>query len=224
MRHGVYVITGTDTGVGKTVVACWLTAWARARGRKVMALKPVASGGREDARALRAVLGEAVSLDVVNPWHFRRPLAPLLAARLEGRRVRKGAVLAWVRRLRRRHEVLVVEGAGGLLSPLGEGWSTRDLVACLRAVPVVVCPNRLGAVNQVRLVLAALPRGAARQAVVVLNAAGRADASAFANAELLEEFLGKGRVCLFPRVREAASVEGVQRHAEVERALRGCLG
>ncbi len=201
-----------------------MAAWARAQGWRVLAVKPVASGGRGDARALRAALGGAVSLDAVNPWHFRRPLAPVLAARLEGRRIRKGPVLAWLRRLRRRCDFLVVEGAGGLLSPLGEGWSTRDLVAGLRAVPVVVCPNRLGAVNQVRLVLAALPRGAARRAVVVLNATGTSDASAPANGKLLEEFLGKGRVCRFPRLGEAASVEGVRRQVELAQAWRGCLG
>ena len=65
-------------------------------------------------------------------------------------------------RARSAHESLIVEGAGGLLSPLGEDFDSRDLITTLRATPIIVCPNRLGAVNLLRLTLAALPRAAAR--------------------------------------------------------------
>ena len=140
-----------------------LARYLRERGVNVAALKPVCSGGRDDARALHAALDGALSLDEINPWHFRAPMAPLLAARRERKRVRLADVLAHVRAMQKRFDVVLIEGAGGLLSPLGEDFDSRDLIAALRATPIVVCPNRLGAVNQVLLTLEALPRNFRRQ-------------------------------------------------------------
>ena len=191
-------VTGTDTGVGKTVVAALLTRHLRQAGVRVAALKPICSHGRGDARALRAALGGALQLDEINPWHFRAALAPLLAARGEGKRVRVAQVAAHVRRVQQRFEVVVVEGAGGLLSPLGEGFSSLELLTTLRATPFVVCPNRLGAINQVLLVLAALPPAFARRAVVVLTAPRRADAVSRSNLKLLTERHPAERVLELP--------------------------
>ena len=76
----ILFITGTDTGVGKTVFAALSTVYLRQNGFRVAALKPLCSGGRDDARVLHAAAGKVLSLDEVNPWYFRAPLAPLLAA------------------------------------------------------------------------------------------------------------------------------------------------
>ena len=200
MKARTWFITGTDTGAGKTVLAALLTRHLRARGVRVAALKPICSGGRDDARILRNAAGGFLSLDEVNPWHFRAPLAPLLGGRKEKRRVRLREVVAWVQRMRKRFAVVVVEGAGGLLSPLGEGFDSRELIVALRAMPVVVCPNRLGAVNQARLAVSALPEELARKACVVLMSPRRAEAASRTNAELLGEFLGRERVQVFPRI------------------------
>jgi len=189
MASRVTFITGTDTGVGKTVFATFLTRAMREQGVRVAALKPICSGGREDARRLREAMGRSLSLDEVNPWHFRAPLSPLLAARMEHRRVTQDQVVAHLRAVARKYELVVVEGAGGLLSPLGEGFDSRDLINALRAIPIVVCPNRLGAVNQVLLVLAALPRGIADRAQVVLMNPQRMDLAARTNLKLLAEFV-----------------------------------
>ena len=80
MAQRIYFIIGTDTGVGKTVFTALLTRRLREKEVRVAALKPLCSGGREDARVLRAASGHVLSLDEINPWHFRAPLAPLLAA------------------------------------------------------------------------------------------------------------------------------------------------
>jgi len=74
-------ITGTDTGVGKTVLTALLVKFLRGRGVNAAALKPVCSGDRSDARKLFAVMDGALPLDKINPWHFRAAIAPLLAAR-----------------------------------------------------------------------------------------------------------------------------------------------
>src|SRR5258706_15394841 len=116
----MFFITGTDTGVGKTVLTALLTRFLRERGTNTAALKPVCAGGRDDARALHAAMDGALALDEINPWHFRAPLAPRLAARRERRRLKLAPVLAHTRALQTRFDLVLMEGAGGLLSPLGE--------------------------------------------------------------------------------------------------------
>lgn len=189
MGRNIIFITGTDTGVGKTVFAAALTRALRERGVAVAALKPICSGGRADARRLHDAMGKALSLDEVNPWHFRVPLSPLLAARMERRTLTGKQVIARVRAVARRFELVVVEGAGGLLSPLGEGFDSRDLILALRATPIVVCPNRLGTVNQVLLVLAALPRAIARRARIVLMDSAHSNPTTRTNPGQLAEFV-----------------------------------
>jgi dethiobiotin synthetase len=209
MGAGVWFITGTDTGVGKTVLTVLLTRHLRERGQSALAVKPLCSGGRGDARLLQRAQGSGLSLDEVNPWHFRAPLAPLLAARRQGLRVRLPKMLAYLRRMRSRCDLLLVEGAGGLLSPLGEGFDARTLLGALAAGPIVVCPNRLGAVNQALLVLAALPPAVARRAPLVLVTQPKPDASANSNRDLLAELLCPGRVFLLPRL-DPAELAGRQ--------------
>ena len=214
----VIFITGTDTGVGKTVLTGLLARQWRAAGVAVAALKPICSGGRDDARVLHAALDGALSLDEINPWHFRRPIAPRLAARLEGRAVPLADLVQRVRAVQQRFAVVLVEGAGGLLSPLGEDFDSRDLIVALRARPVVVCLNRLGAVNQALLVLAALPRAAARCAAVVLVSPAHPDRSSRTNAALLAEMIGPERIHRLPwlpppALRGAAAIPAAARRA-----------
>ena len=216
----VHFITGTDTGVGKTVLTALLARHLRERGVNAAALKPVCSGRRDDARALRAAMNGALTPDEINPWHFRATLAPLLAARRERRRVGLADVLAHIRTMQRRFDVLLVEGAGGLLSPLGENFNSRDLIAALRATPMIVCPNRLGAVNQVLLTLAALPRSAFCRARVVLMSPSKPDASTSKNVSLLAEFLDAQRIFCLPRLGGRFDPEKVLKDSRVRRTFR----
>jgi dethiobiotin synthetase len=192
-------VTGSDTGVGKTVLAALLVRHLRESGVRVAGLKPICSGGRGDARALRAAAGKVLSLDAVNPWHFRAALAPVLAARKENRRVRLRQVVAHIRRVAKGFECVVVEGAGGLLSPLGVDFDSRDLLCALSAKPLVVCANRLGAVNQALLVLEALPRVLANQAQVILSTV-KPNAASAGNVKLLSERLELRRVHVLPPI------------------------
>ena len=223
MKRTTFFITGTDTGVGKTVLTALLARHLRERGVNAAALKPVCSGGRDDARALRAAMNGALTLDEINPWHFRAPMAPLLAARRERRRVKLADVLAHVRAMQKRFDVLLVEGAGGLLSPLGENFDSRDLIAALRATPMVVCPNRLGAVNQVLLTLAALPRSASCQARVVLMSPSKPDAATNTNAGLLAEFFDAKRIFELPWLGRRSDAGKVLKDSRVRRTFRVLL-
>lgn len=167
-------------------------------------MKPICSGGRGDALALMAASDSVLTVDDVNPWHFRAAVAPLLAARIERKCIKPHQVLDHIRLAVQRFEVAVIEGAGGLLSPLGEGFNTRDLIVRLKAVPIVVCPNRLGAVNQVLLVLSALPRGRLERAHVILMNQEHDDGTAKSNPVLLSEFLEASRVQCLPWVKTKA--------------------
>jgi dethiobiotin synthetase len=219
VHHRIWFITGSDTGVGKTVLTCLLARWLRHRGFRVAALKPLCSGGRGDARQLFAALDATLPLDAINPWHFRAPLAPLLAARREKRRVRAAEVIAHIRQVARRFDITLVEGAGGLLSPMGEGFDSRDLIIALRARALIVCPNRLGAVNQARLVWEALPKTLARTAHVVLVEPRRASDASQTNPALLMEFLGTERIHVIPWL----SPSGAAVHASQSQPVRHAL-
>ena len=216
----IFFITGTDTGVGKTVLTALLARYLRVRGVNAAALKRLCSGGRGDARALHAVTDGALTLDEINPWYFRAPIAPLLAARRERRRVRLADVLAQVRAMQKRFEVVLVEGAGGLFSPLGENFDSRDLIAALRAIPVIVCPNRLGVVNQVLLTLAALPRGASRRTRVVLMSPPKPDIATITNAGLLAEFFDAKRIFELPWLGRRLDPKRILKDLRIRRTCR----
>jgi dethiobiotin synthetase len=220
MKQTTFFITGTDTGVGKTVLTALLTRFLRERGVNAAALKPVCSGGRDDARVLHAASNGALSLDEINPWYFRVSVAPLLAARRERRRVKLLQVLAHIRAMQKRFDVLLVEGAGGLRSPLGENFDSRDLIASSRAAPIVVCPNRLGAVNQVLLTLEALPPRAAAKARVVLVSQSKPDYSTKTNASLLAERFDGKRTLTLPWLGRRLDFAHSLKRSSVQGALR----
>jgi dethiobiotin synthetase len=216
-------ITGTDTGVGKTVFACLLARHLRMKGFSVAALKPVCSGRRGDAKALHAALDGALTVDEVNPWHFYAPIAPLLAARLEKRKVKLAGVVAHARRIQKRFPILIVEGAGGLLSPLGEDFDSLGLIKTLRAVPVVIAPNRLGAINQVLLTLAALPRGISQKALVVMTQRNARPVRR-GNLKFLAARLGRARIHELPWIRLPRNFSRAQSSQRLWRALDSVAG
>ncbi len=215
----LFLITGTDTGAGKTVLTALLARFLRGRGVNVAALKPLCSGGRGDARILSAAMDGALALDEINPWHFRAPVAPLLAARRERKHVHLPEVLAHVRAMQKQFDALLIEGAGGLLSPLGENFDSGDLIAALGAVPLIVAPNRLGAVNHILLTLEALPRSAASRARVVLMTPPKRDAATATNAKLLAGFFDARRIFMLPWLGENVFTGEVLKNHQVRRTL-----
>jgi len=215
----IFFITGTDTGVGKTVLTALLTRFLSERGVRAAALKPVCSGGRADARVLHAAQAGALTLDEINPWHFRAPVAPSLAARRENTTVKLPQVLAYLRALQKRFDLLLVEGAGGLLSPLGDNFNSHDLISALRATPIVVAPNKLGVVNHILLTLEALPKSVGPKAKVIFMSPPRADAATGANAELLGQFVSPEKIQLLPWLGENIDASAALKKSRVQRAL-----
>jgi len=217
-------ITGTNTGVGKTVLTALLARFLRARGVHAAALKPVCSGGRADARALHTALAGALTLDEINPWHFRAPVAPSLAARRENKTVKLPQVLAHIRALQKRFDVLLVEGAGGLLSPLGENFNSRDLISALCAAPIIVAPNKLGVVNHILLTLEALPNNLRAKARIVLISPPKPDAATGSNIKLLAQFVPPGKIQSLPWLGEKFSTTEVLKNSRIRRMFQGLIG
>jgi dethiobiotin synthetase len=215
-----FFITGTDTGVGKTVLTTLLVQFLREHGVNAAALKPICSGNRDDARKIFAAMNGALTLDEINPWHFRAPIAPLLAARREKKRVKLSRVLAHACAMQKRFDALLIEGAGGLLSPLGANLNSRDLIVALRAKPIVVAQNKLGAVNQVLLTLEALPKNLQTKARVVLMSPKKNDASTRTNAKLLAEFFDAKGIFELPWFDENFEASRVLKSPRVRQIFR----
>jgi dethiobiotin synthetase len=158
---GVFV-TGTDTGVGKTVAAAAIGLAARSRGRDAIPLKPAQTGWdgaiTGDAEFVQAALGTEEPADAVCPYRLRAPLAPAVAATLEGVRLDPRRVRERYEDLRGRHDLVVVEGAGGLLVPFSEGVDMAGLAALLDLPLVIVARPGLGTLNHTLLTLEAAHR------------------------------------------------------------------
>ena len=147
-------VTGTDTGVGKTYVACLLARALRARGRRVAVLKPVETGVErepEDALRLRDAAADSAPLDDVCPYRLRAPLAPAVAAAAEHVAIDVQRIASLIRRRAAESDVLLVEGAGGLLVPVDDRTTWADLAASLDLPLLIVAANRLGTVNHTAL-------------------------------------------------------------------------
>ncbi|HTB85509.1 MAG TPA: dethiobiotin synthase [Candidatus Sulfotelmatobacter sp.] len=215
----ILFITGTDTGAGKTVLTALLAEFLCTQKIKVAALKPVCSGGRGDAEKIFTALGGRMDLDGINPWHFRDSVAPSLAARREKRPVKLAQVVAHVRAIQNEFDAVLIEGAGGLLSPLGENFDSRDLIVKLDATPVIVAANKLGAVNHILLTLEALPKKFRVRSKVVLMSPARPDTATGSNAELLGEFVPLGKFFKLPWLGKDFSPTKVLREAGIRRTL-----
>jgi dethiobiotin synthetase len=172
-------VTGTDTGVGKTYVGAMIVRALRAAGYRVGVYKPAASGCRrargrlvsDDAVTLWRAAGEPGPLERVCPQRFAAPLAPHLSAREEGRRLDAGLLRRGLGYWLDRSDVVIVEGAGGLMSPLGDDEYVADLAGEFRFPLLVVARNALGAINQTlqTLIAAAAFGDGLEVAGIVLN-------------------------------------------------------
>jgi dethiobiotin synthetase len=187
-------VTGTDTGVGKTFVACALAHALRAHGRRVAVMKPVETGVAdvpEDAVRLRAAADDGAPLDAICPLRFRAPLAPAVAARLEGRTIDVGALVDAIGRRAGDADVLLVEGAGGLLVPVDGRTTWADIAARAGLPLLIVAANRLGTVNHCALTArVAAAAGLAVRGFVLSQPAAETDVSAATNADTIAALTG----------------------------------
>jgi dethiobiotin synthetase len=185
-------ITGTDTGVGKTLITGGIAHLLTRQGLKVGVFKPIATGCRNE-------MGEWVSADaeflamcaemnepqtVIAPICYQTPSAPLVAARAEKRSIDYPQIIAMYRYLCGKYDVVLVEGIGGVLTPLDEETTILDMAAAMGLPTVVVARPRLGTINHTLLTLRAVRDAGLPLAGVVINGYNAA------TADLAEETAG----------------------------------
>ena len=164
-----FFITATDTDAGKTFVTSLLTRSLRKAGFDTVAMKPVSCGEPADTIEIRSAADNDLSPGEVTPVSYRTPLAPIEAARLEGRSFEPEAVLSVFRHLRSTHLSLLVEGVGGWLVPLAPGYSTADLAKDMGLPVLLVIRNRLGCINHALLTLESIRYHGLTCGGIVLN-------------------------------------------------------
>ena len=210
MAKGIF-ITGTDTGVGKTVAASALARLISLKGVKVGIMKPVTSGCierndslvSEDAELLAWGAGiENVTPDMA-PYLLREPLAPSEAASRDGVRIDVSGIRDAYRRLEEQHDFVIVEGAGGLMVPLAGGLLIADLITTLNLPALVVTRPNLGTINHTLLTtFAARQMGISVTGIIINSYPSEPDAVESYAPHLLGSLAGAPILGVFPKIEE----------------------
>lgn len=226
--RGVFV-TGTDTGVGKTLVSCSILRAMRRRGRRVGVYKPAETGcprgpdGRlygEDCRRLLAAADTGQAEESVSAALYPIPAAPLVSAEAEGESLEPAALVGAFQAVASRYDSVLVEGAGGLLVPIAPGFTYADLAQLLDLPVLLVVGSKLGCLNHALLTLAELERRGLEVAGYVLNqveAASDAPEAVATNRDTLARFASAPELGVLPHIEatEREDFEGLASRAEV---------
>ena len=215
LPKGIF-ITGTDTGVGKTVVSATIGWILRQSGKRVAPMKPVQTGvgddGLLDIEFIQKVMGTNYSMEAVCPYRFPLPLAPLVAAELAGERIDVGKIKSAYFDLGSLNDIVIVEGAGGLLVPLTGTYFMSDLAYDLGVGLIIVIRPGLGTLNHTLLSLEhARSRGLSILGIVINNFPDTPALAERKNPELLLKLTGE-------------KILGVIHHDEVISVERGEIG
>ena len=231
----IVAVTGTDTGIGKTVVAAALAARGRVMGLRIAAMKPIESGvtAREsannpNARSDSEILSEAAGTDglmhLVGPITLEEPLSPMIAAERAGITLDLSILERARETLTAERDLLVVEGAGGLLSPITRTFSFAQLFKQWNAALIVVAGNKLGVLNHVMLTVSAAESAGLSVLAVVLTDISDHDPSIAeaTNYDALVSLLPKYPIYRLPwidRVQETSALAAAARGAGFDRLL-----
>jgi dethiobiotin synthetase len=185
-----FFITGTDTGVGKTYATRLILQALREEGHDAVAYKPVACGDRDDAVILAAASGD-LPLDEINPVFLKTAVAPYVAGLLENRTVDPAELIAGFHQLAAKHQIVLVEGAGGWEVPIAADYLISDLAAALKLPVIVVAGNRLGALNHTILTVRAIQAKGLLCAGIIMNQLeDEMDTAMITNKGVIEDLTG----------------------------------
>ena len=229
-------ITGTDTGVGKTVATCAIAAALHRQrpGLRLGACKPFASGCRrtpegalvnEDVEALASFVGRPLESSLINPVAFEAPLAPAVAAEQERRAVDWSAVRRSLEELDRQSDAVLIEGVGGLMVPLDPAeprWMVAELARWIGYPVLVVCRPTLGTLNHTLMTVKLLRQAGCRVAGLLMNGQSvdeeQDDPSSQSNRQWLERLTGLSVLATLPRGGQVQPQWGILDKALVDTA------
>lgn len=207
MMGKIIFICGTDTGSGKTVLTGLLTRFSRNSGIDAVALKPFCSGSREDIDFLQLCQDSVLIDDEVNPWFFKKPLAPYADMKTSKeynfkKPLNIQAVVKHIETIRKEHNLIFVEGIGGLMVPITKYFLFIDIISKLKAPVILTAKNKLGAVNHTLLSAKILKYFSLKCRSIVLMNEEKSDLSSKSNSEIISEFSGGNEVLEIPFLRD----------------------
>jgi dethiobiotin synthetase len=164
-----YLVTGTDTGVGKTFVTSGLVRFARSQGIDSIGMKPICTGDNDDVRQLLEACGSCEPEHLINPIWYRTPVAPYTASIIEDRLIDLAAIHQAFEKLGKQHSNVLVEGVGGIAAPISAHYDFRDLARDLSLKVIIVAANRLGVLNHTRLTVEAVRMAGLSCPLIALN-------------------------------------------------------
>ncbi len=217
-------IAGTDTGVGKTIIAGGLASALRMKGIGVGVMKPVSCGGLDDIQFLSKCAGIQEPLELINPVQLQHPVSPNIAAALENKKIDLKKIESSFKALRKRYDFLIIEGCGGLLVPLTDHFLVIDLIPIFGSSVILVSRSGLGAINHSLLSLEALRRRRIEPLGVIFNRLNGGDVSIpeKTNPEVVSR-IGKTRsLGVFPYMRSChvnCTGKAVLKHIDLEKIL-----
>jgi dethiobiotin synthetase len=197
------LVTGTDIGVGKTWVACSLARALQEAGRQVIAIKPVETGclsepsPSEDGVRLAEATGQSAPVHAI--LRLREPVEPVLASDSSGDEIDFDALVLKIERFADQAEYAIIEGMGGLLTPVTWEWNMADVARTLGAVALVVGADRVGTINHTLLTLSALELAGLPCLGVILTPPEVPDPSTGKNAAAIARLSGIDRIITLPR-------------------------
>lgn len=185
-------ITGTDTGVGKTYVTQYLAEEFRRQGSDVGIMKPISCGPAKenDALLLKKKLKLNDPIELINPIQLKYPLAPLSASRLEKKKINLKKIFAAFKKLEKKHDLILVEGVGGVAVPITANYCVIDLIKELNTPTIVVARAGLGTINHTLLTVSALKDQGIEIMGIILNGFRGKDQAEKSNDEVIEELSG----------------------------------
>lgn len=189
-----FLITGTDTGIGKTFIGRCLIKTFKEMGLKVAPFKPVETGVEkgipQDAMTLLEESGLQIPIEMVVPYCFEEPCAPLVASRKEKTKISITKIIEAYSNLIREYELVIVESAGGLLVPITENITYAELAKLLNVPILIVARSKLGTINHTLLTLRVAQAYGIKVISVVLNQFEGSDYAEKNNPDIIEELSG----------------------------------
>ena len=227
-----FFIAGTDTGVGKTVVAAGLASLYRQLGMRVGVMKPIESGCKrlkdglhpQDALYLKKMSSSPDAIDLITPYRLEPPLTPSVAAEMEGIAIDLEAIKGIYQQLAGAYDLMLVEGVGGIAAPLYKCFTSIDLVKLLEIPVIVVARNTLGTINHTLLTVEhTRHRGLALAGIIINNCDADPDVSSETNPEVIKQLSGLPLLGVIPYLpsstREDAALLAEVMSEHVERSL-----
>ena len=224
-----YFITGTDTGVGKSVVTACLTTLLKIRGEDVGVMKPIETGvdpecssaANSDAKFLLEVSGVQDSMEDICPYQLKTPASPYQAARIEGKEIDPEKIMERFRVLQAKHSMMLVEGIGGLQVPITRRYHVADLALQMNLPLIIVSRMQIGTLNHTLLTLQSARQHGLKIKGVILNPSHEGELNEIEEEQgaLIEEFSDTPVLRNCPFIQDVSS-EGIKKNVEkIKQAL-----